>query len=65
MTSTYFVAPGAGQRIVNHKLALCYHQPEIAMPSLRKEFERISFVLYLAAVFIGTSMEAIAQVLMR
>ena len=35
------------------------------MPSLRKQFERISFVLYLAAVFIGTSMEAIAQVLMR
>jgi hypothetical protein len=35
------------------------------MPSLRKQFERISFALYLAAVFIGTSMEAIAQVFMR
>jgi hypothetical protein len=35
------------------------------MPSLRKRFELIFFGLYLAAVLIGTSMEAIAQALTR
>jgi hypothetical protein len=35
------------------------------MPSRRKRFERICFGLYLAAVFVGTSMEAVGHILTR
>jgi hypothetical protein len=35
------------------------------MPRTRRRFELIFFGLYLAAIFIGTSMEALAQMLPR
>jgi hypothetical protein len=35
------------------------------MPLARRRFQLILFGLYLAAIFVGTSMEALAQMLVR
>ena len=35
------------------------------MPLARKRLELICFGLYLVAIFVGTSLEAIAQILVR
>jgi hypothetical protein len=62
----YFATPRARQAIVNHKSPRwAVIQREIAMPARRPRMDLVCFSLYLAAVVVGTSMEAVAQIFTR